>query len=197
MKKYKGKTWHYCDDPNQRLSIKWHIHATSECRIHTFWLATEECAAATANIAPVTEIADNEASAAESTVSIEFTSSNNSNVTDLLASALNMVGGNNEIQYITANAINAAASLWKLYHELILVISSQLLISLQPVSFILIPIILILCIPCLTRSVCIQLYSKTKTLPLLTQLPAPNILTTNIALHATNSVLRSLLQRNY
>ena len=91
--------------------IKWHTHATYEYRTRTSWLPTEESAAATANIAPVTYISDDAASADESAVSTDSVSFSSSNVTALLASALNMVEDNDKIKDLIANAINAAASL--------------------------------------------------------------------------------------
>jgi len=110
-KDYNGKPWHYCDAPNHRNRIKWHTHATSECHTRSSWLKTDEGAAATANIAPVTVIFEDTASAAERAVLSDSTSSNPSNVTTLLASALNMVGDNDNIKDLIAKAINTAASM--------------------------------------------------------------------------------------
>ena len=77
----------------------------------TSWLAAEEGAAANTNIAPVTSISDDTASPAESAMSTESASFSYSNVTALLALALNMVGDNDEIKDSIANTINAEDSM--------------------------------------------------------------------------------------
>ena len=90
-KEYNGKTWHYYDAPNHRRRIKRHTHATFECRTCTSWLATEEGASATANIAPVTDISDDAASTAESVVSTD--SSMTTNFLVLCSSVRLLLGG--------------------------------------------------------------------------------------------------------
>lgn len=68
-------------------------------------METEDGAAV--HIAPVTNIVNNGSSAAASAIS---TGSINSDATELLALAMNMVGDNDETKDLIANALNAATS---------------------------------------------------------------------------------------
>ena len=99
-KDWNGTTWYYCDAPTYRDRIKWHTHPTTECRTRKLWLDTDD--GATANIAPVmTPTAESSETTAQVTPSDMA----------LLASALNLVGDNDTVKDLIAEALNESASL--------------------------------------------------------------------------------------
>ena len=99
-KDWNGTTWYYCDAPTRRDRIKWHTHPTTECCTRKLWLDTDN--GATANIAPVmTSTAEASETIAHATPSVMA----------LHASALNLVGDNDTVKDLIAEALNESASL--------------------------------------------------------------------------------------
>lgn len=114
-KVWKGTTYHYCD-ANHRWKAKWHTHPASKCR--TTNRSDDHDPDATANITPVSTIGNNDATKVSSTTSAtSCTHAPGGDITALLALALNLVGENDVVTDLIADAINVA-SMWRLCHGL-------------------------------------------------------------------------------
>ena len=101
-KEHGGRTFYYCDASTYLNKLKWHTHAVDTCRVRKFWLKPKEdkdLALANVGDAEPPTPPDNDAS-----------DGNNhpSELTALLASAMNMVTDNDVVKDLIANAINAS-----------------------------------------------------------------------------------------
>ena len=112
-KNWKGETWHYCDCPNHRNCIKWHLHTAEDCTTRQRWLKKEKIKIE-ANAA---DADDEDSEPAEikleppqpSAPGSEVTPPpTNNDVTSLLATALNLLGDNPTARDLVADALNAA-----------------------------------------------------------------------------------------
>ena len=119
-KKVKGKTWHYCDCPNHKGGVHWHMFPTKECRTRKRWLKKESEARAklAGNEGEIPDEVDGSGDTTgteDSTIpddTDESTStSGDGNVQALLASAFNMTQDNPTLRDAIAEAINAASNL--------------------------------------------------------------------------------------
>ena len=126
-KTWNGETWHCCDCPTHRNHLKWHPHPPESCRTRQRWLANRDSTSAAPRAHPavapspgVPPVLDGAHSVAPSALTepTGATSSDSaatppsaapSDVTSLLASALNLTGDNALARDAIADAINALA----------------------------------------------------------------------------------------
>ena len=87
-KEWKGDTWYFCNCPNHRDCVKWHYHTAPECRTHQKWLNDED------GSAPTAAIADSDRASTVTYLTDPSTSSDSSDITSILASALSLATGN-------------------------------------------------------------------------------------------------------
>jgi hypothetical protein len=99
-KPFDGSIRYFCDCPNDRGHSKWHTHAPADCRTRINWLANKTCGKLIANAAETNDDQDSilPDSAADSV---------STDVTGLLASAMNMVGDNSVARDLIADTLNA------------------------------------------------------------------------------------------
>jgi hypothetical protein len=99
-KPFDGATWYFCDCPNHLHRIKWHTHDAADCRTRINWLDNKTSGKPIANAA---EIDDDQ----DSTLPDSAADSVSTNITGLLASAMNMVGHSSVARDLIADALNA------------------------------------------------------------------------------------------
>ena len=107
-KTFNDEVWYFCDCPNHRDGARWHTFKPEDCRTRKRWLANKE----QEDVANVGEgVSDAEEPEADSNKVKRERSSNDSpptgpeDLTALLANAMNMVGGNEVLRDILADAI--------------------------------------------------------------------------------------------
>lgn len=96
------KTWYFCDCPRHRDKIKWHTFPADECRTRAKWIADGSPSPFT-KAKPEAMIGDGDET--ESTAASTIT--DESDITSLLASALNLVGDNDVVKDLIADALNS------------------------------------------------------------------------------------------
>lgn len=112
-KSWNNETWYFCDCPLHRNRLKWHTHAADTCRTRLNWIATGRPSGP--GIANPAEIVDtDDASTAPSSLTSPaptVTPPVSADITALLASALTLVGDNDLVKDLIADALNAAHDL--------------------------------------------------------------------------------------
>ena len=101
-KEFKGDTYYFCDATTHKNKTKWHKHHPDKCRLRKAWLAekdnkSENSATHQANVANVEEN-DNDA---------EQSNAAPTNISALLASAMNLATDNDILKDLIAEALNA------------------------------------------------------------------------------------------
>ena len=105
-KDFKGNTYYFCNAPNHRFKTKWHKHHPDKCRLRKAWLKENEGKNNTppleANVGDAEE-GDNDNAPPDAPSA--------SNITALLASAMNLAANNDVVKDLIAEAINASTAL--------------------------------------------------------------------------------------
>ena len=104
-KDFKGTTYYFCDAPNHRFKTKWHKHHPDKCRLRKAWLKEKE--EKETNPPPEANVGDAEENDDEDVSPDE---PSNSNITALLASAMNLATDNDVVKDLIAEAINASTA---------------------------------------------------------------------------------------
>ena len=107
-KVWNNQTWYFCDAPTHKDKIKWHTHTAKSCCTRKNWLASKVKNEDTeANSADVDD-ADAQPDDVSSTQSVAPSANAESDVTGLLAQALNLADGstNDAVKDMIAEAIN-------------------------------------------------------------------------------------------
>ena len=107
-KEFKGDTYYFCDAPNHRFKTKWHKHQPDKCRLRKAWLKDKDekktPSKAEANAA---ELEDNSSEDTSNAPEDTSSTSRNSDITSLLASAMNLATDNEVVKNLIAEALNA------------------------------------------------------------------------------------------
>ena len=110
---WKGETYHFCDCPTHRNRLKWHNHTVEECRTRIRWL--KKIATDSTSQEPLdANLGVNADDPAENTMDGDTTSdptADSNNIQALLASAMNLVTGNDVLRDHIAEALNASAGI--------------------------------------------------------------------------------------
>ena len=109
-KEFNGTTFYFCDAPWHKKKAKWHTHTAEKCRVRKNWLKSnkgkdKDDDASQNRSNPEANVADTDSSANDT----PNDSTSFSDVTALLASAMNLVSDNDAVRDQIAEALNLIA----------------------------------------------------------------------------------------
>ena len=104
-KEWKGQTWYFCDFPNHPDRLKWHSNPAPKRRTRYKWLNDKD------GSAPISTITYSNGTSTVTDFTDPSTSSDSSDITSLLASALSLVTGIEAVTACIADALNVT-HLW-------------------------------------------------------------------------------------
>ena len=105
-KEWNNEKWFFCDCPNHRDGARWHTFSADECRTRKRWLAKKQ-KEATANLAEE-KSDDEDIPDGDDEENKEQSEPDKGSITAILANAMNLVGDNNVLKDIIADALTQA-----------------------------------------------------------------------------------------
>ena len=93
--------WYHCNFPNHRNGMRWNKHKATDCKLRLRYVKSNASP-------PAANLANDESPKKESSTDQPVPTDDGNDITSLLASALNMIGDNPELQDKIAMALFSA-----------------------------------------------------------------------------------------